>query len=46
MSCVNTSSKEFKEMSKELNVKPSYLEMVIHKFQNTVGNEDNFPTKE
>ena len=46
MSCVNTSSKEFKEMSKELNVKPSYLEMVIHKFQNTVGNEDSFPTKE
>lgn len=46
MSCVNTSSKEFKEMSKELNVKPSYLEMVVHKFQNTVGNEDNFPTKE
>ena len=44
MSCVNTSSKEFKEAVSRLNVHPDNLEVVLHKFLNTEGREDVFPT--
>lgn len=42
--CVNLNSKEFKETSKRLNISEKYLEPIIHKYINTVGNEDSFPS--
>ena len=41
MSCVNKNSKEFTDAVKRLDVHPSALEMVAHKYLN---NEDRFPT--
>lgn len=44
MSCVNTNSKEFKDAVSRLDVHPDNLEVVLHKFLNTEGREDIFPT--
>ena len=41
MSCVNKNSKEFTDAVKRLDVHPSALEVVAHKYLN---NEDRFPT--
>ena len=43
MSCVNTSSKEFKSLLSKVNVSSGTLELLIHKLQN--DNEDApYPT--
>ena len=44
MSCVNIKSEEFKSTAKRLDLSSETLEMIVHEFQNTVGNEDTFPT--
>lgn len=46
MSCVNIKSEEFKSTAKRLDLSSGTLEMIVHEFQNTVGNEDTFPTDE
>lgn len=46
MSCVNIKSEEFKNTAKRLDLSSETLEMIVHEFQNTVGNEDTFPTDE
>ena len=42
--CVNTSSKEFKDASKRLNISEGSLENIVHEFMNTEGNENSFPS--
>ena len=42
MSCVDTNSKEFKDIVSRLDIHPDNLEVVLHKFLNTEG--DRFPT--
>ena len=44
MSCVNIKSKEFKDAAKRLNLSSETLEMIVYEYQNTVGNEDTFPS--
>lgn len=44
MSCVTKNSKEFKDAVRRLDVHPDNLEVVLHKFLNTEGREDIFPT--
>lgn len=44
MSCVNTNSREFKDTVTRLNVSSSSLEVIVHDIQNSIGNEDYFPT--
>lgn len=44
MSCVNKSSKEFKDTCKRLNVSSENLEITVHEYQNTEGNENSFPS--
>lgn len=44
MSCVDTNSKEFKDIVSRLDIHPDNLEVVLHKFLNTEGREDIFPT--
>ena len=44
MSCVNTSLKEFKEAIIRLNVSSNNLEYIIHDIQNSLGDENYFPT--
>lgn len=44
MSCVTKNSKEFKDAVRRLDVHPDNLEVVLHKFLNTEGREDVFPT--
>ena len=46
MSCVNIKSEEFKSTAKRLDLSSGTLEMIVHEFQNTVGNEGTFPTDE
>ena len=43
MSCVNIKSKEFKDTAERLNLSSETLEMIVHEYQNTVGNESTFP---
>lgn len=43
MSCVNTSSKEFKSLLDKVDVSSATLELIIHKIQNT-ENTDRFPS--
>lgn len=43
MSCVNTSSREFKTLLSKTDVSPATLEMVIHKIQNS-EHSDRYPT--
>ena len=43
MSCVNTKTKEFKETTRRLNISSDSLELIVHEFQNTEGNENKFP---
>ena len=43
MSCVNTSSKEFKSLLDKVDVSSATLELIIHKIQNTENN-DRFPS--
>ena len=43
MSCVNTSSKEFKSLLDKVDVSSATLERIIHKIQNT-ENTDRFPS--
>ena len=42
--CVNLSSKEFKDTCQRLDIHPSTLELIVHKYQNTEGNENSFPS--
>ena len=44
MSCVNTSSKEFKKLLDEVDISSPALELIIHKIQNSEHN-DRYPTK-
>lgn len=44
MSCVNTKSKEFIETAKRLDLSSGTLELIVHEFQNTEGNEEGFPS--
>lgn len=43
MSCVNTSSKEFKSLLDKVDISSATLELIIHKIQNTENN-DRFPS--
>ena len=43
MSCINTSSKEFKSLLDKVDVSSATLELIIHKIQNT-ENTDRFPS--
>lgn len=43
MSCVNTSSKEFKSLLDKVDVSSATLELIIHKIQNT-ENTNRFPS--
>lgn len=43
MSCVNTSSKEFKSLLDKVDISSATLELIIHKIQNT-ENTDRFPS--
>lgn len=42
--CVNLSSKEFKDTCQRLDIHPTTLEIIVHKYQNTEGNENSFPS--
>lgn len=47
MSCVNTSHKEFIQLSKDLNINERDLEMLVYEFQNSSpDNEGKFPSRE
>ena len=43
MSCVNTSSKEFKTLLDKVDISSATLELIIHKIQNTENN-DRYPS--
>ena len=43
MSCVNTSSKEFKSLLDKVDVSSATLELIIYKIQNT-ENTNRFPS--
>lgn len=42
--CVNTHSKEFKDTAKRLDISENSLESIVHRFINTEGNENSFPS--
>lgn len=44
MSCVNISSKEFKDTAKRLDISSGSLENIVHEYMNTEGNENSFPS--
>lgn len=44
MGCVNTKLPEFIEASNRLNINRGELELIVHKFINTEGNETSFPS--
>lgn len=46
MSCVNISSKEFKDTTKRLNVSSENLETIVNEIQNSLNDPDYFPSDE
>ena len=46
MSCVNISSKEFKDTIKRLNVSSENLETIVNEIQNSLNDPDYFPSDE
>lgn len=46
MSCVNISSKEFKDTAKRLNVSSENLETIVNEIQNSLNDPDYFPSDE
>lgn len=44
MSCVNIKSQEFISTSQRLNLSKEDLELIVHEFINTPGNENSFPS--
>lgn len=46
MSCVNISSKEFKNTTKRLNVSSENLETIVNEIQNSLNDPDYFPSDE
>lgn len=44
MGCVNTSSKEFKQLAKKSNISSNTLELIVHKYWLETGSEENFPS--
>lgn len=44
MNCVNTKSKEFKDTCSRLNIAKEHLEIIVHEYQNTEGNDNSFPS--
>lgn len=44
MSCVNKSSKEFKDLTSKHGISANALELITHKYWLETGSEENFPT--
>ena len=44
MSCVNKSSKEFKDLASKHGISANTLELITHKYWLETGSEENFPT--
>lgn len=44
MSCVNRNLREFKDAAVRLDIHPDDLELIVHDFINTPGNENTFPS--
>lgn len=44
MSCVNKSSKEFKDLASKHGISANALELITHKYWLEIGSEENFPT--
>ena len=44
--CVNTSSKQFKEVAAKYRLAPSFLESLVHRYINAMQNPDAFPSNE
>ena len=45
MSCVNTRLPEFIELAKKMDLSVGTLELIVHEFQNTEGNEGKYPSE-
>lgn len=44
MSCVNKSSREFKDLASKHGISANALELITHKYWLEIGSEENFPT--